>query len=182
MFLRGFLFAHNLSLLGITTFCYDDFVDSFSHYSSRKHKPKAAEASAPAAPKNLTNLESNGEALKVYSLQNLLKNKRTSKLIPAINLCDVAKKLYEKEVAKPGKSLDGIIDLWLEYVPKELQDGCRLAGFQRGTLNVAVNSATLRAELEGLLRSGLLRTLQSASHGTIFRIKTSVQSTIQEIS
>jgi len=102
--------------------------------------------------------------------------------VPTRNLCEVAAKLFEKEVAKPGKALDGVIDLWLEHVPKELQDSTRLVGFSRGTLSVAVTSSAMRAELDGLLRAGLLRTLQTASHGTIFRIKTSVQSSIPNIS
>jgi hypothetical protein len=158
-------------------------VDNSPYYFSPKKKPKAkAENSAPPAPTNVTNLETRGDALKVYSLQNLLRNKRTSKLVPTRNLCEVAKKLFEKEVAKPGKSLDGVIDLWIKNVPPELQDGCRLVGLARGTLTVAVRSSALRAELDGLLRSGLLRTLQSGSNGTIFRIKTSVQSSIPEIS
>lgn len=158
-------------------------MDNNPYFFSPKKKPKAkADASAPAAPVNVRNLETTGEALKVYSLQNLLRNKRSSKLVAPTNLCDVAKKLFDKEVAKPGKALDGVIDLWLNHVPKELQNSTRLVGLARGTLSVSVTSAVVRAELEGLLRSGLLRTLQTASNGTIFRIKTSVQSSVQEIS
>lgn len=158
-------------------------MDNNPYFFSPKKKPKGkAENSAPAAPTNVGNLEAKGDALKVYSLQNLLRNKRSSKLVPTRNLCEVATKLFEKEVAKPGKALDGVIDLWLKHVPEELQNSTRLVGLNRGTLTVAVNSSVMRAELDGLLRAGLLRTLQAASNGTIFRIKTSVQSSIPDIS
>jgi hypothetical protein len=55
-------------------------------------------------------------------------------------------------------------------------DGDRLkVSFLKGTLTVAVDSTTLRAELDAQLRGGLLKTLQAASRGRLFRIKTCVQ-------
>ncbi len=123
---------------------------------------------------SIANLDTVGDRLKMFSLQNLLTNKRTRETRPAARLGDVLLPWYEKTVARPAEKLDGISDLWQSLVPAVILHRSRLVGFHRGTLQVALDSATVRAELDAKLRSGLLRELQTASRGTLFRIKTCV--------
>jgi len=126
-------------------------------------------------PSSIVNLETAGDQLKVFSLQNLLTNKKSKETRAAARLGDVLIPWFEKTVSKPAEKLDGISELWQSHVPAALLGHCRLIAFQRGTLTVALDSATVRAEVDAKLRSGLLRTLQSASRGNLFRVKTCVQ-------
>ena len=130
---------------------------------------------ARKTPPPIVNLEMKGERLKVFSLHTLLTNKRNPETRATARLGDVLLPWYEKSVAKPAAKLEGIVELWQEHVPAAIVKRCRLVGFNRGTLTVALDSTTLRAELDASLRGGLLRTLQEASRGTLFRIKTCVQ-------
>jgi len=120
------------------------------------------------------NLETVGDKLKVYSLQDLLHNKRAFRTRAPEKLAAVLEPWYEKAIAKPASKLGGISDLWLELVPAAILEHSRLAGFHRGTLQVTLSSAPVRAELEALLRRGLLAQLQAASRGAVFRVKTAV--------
>jgi len=134
---------------------------------------------APADPaiasEHSDNLEVRGDRLKVYSLQTLLTNKRNKETRDTARLGEVLLPWFEKMVEKPAEKLDGVMELWLSLVPANLKERARLVGFAKGTLTVALDSATMRAELDAKLRQGLLRQLQTASKGTIFRVKTSVQ-------
>jgi hypothetical protein len=116
-----------------------------------------------------------GDRLKVFSLQTLLTNKRNRETRDAARLGDVLLPWYEKTVAKPAEKLSGISELWEAHVPANLLSRTRLAGFHRGTLTVAVDSATVRAEIDAQLRGGLLRTLQTESRGAVYRVKTQIE-------
>jgi hypothetical protein len=116
-----------------------------------------------------------GDRLKIYSLQNLLTNKRSPETRDVARLGDVLLPWFERSVSRPGDKLDGVSDLWQKLVPRGLVDRSRLLGLHRGTLSVALDSAPVRAELDGLLRGGLLRELQVHSRGAVYRVKTSVQ-------
>ena len=133
----------------------------------------------PSHPKkssnDITNLEMRGDRLKVFSLQNLLTNKKSPETRATAKLGDVLIPWFEKTIAKPAKQLGPITELWQTLVPAPLQSRSRLLGLSRGILSVALDSATSRAELEAKLRSGLLRQLQAESRGTVFKIKTCVQ-------
>jgi hypothetical protein len=129
---------------------------------SKKHQPSFA------------NLEMDGDHLKVYSLHTLLTNKKRADTRDAARLGDVLLPWFEKTVAKPAEKLLGISELWQSLVPPKILACSRLLGFHRGTLSVALDSATVRAELDAALRAGLLRTLQTESRGALYRVKTSV--------
>ena len=131
-------------------------------------KPKAPTTSAD-------NLEMAGDRLKVYSLQTLLTNKRSPETRATARLGDVLLPWYEQVVAKPAEKLGPLIQLWQSLAPSNLVSRSRILGFSRGTLTVALDSSTVRAEMEACLRGGLLRHLQSSSRGTIFKVKTCVQ-------
>ena len=137
----------------------------------------ASSHAPPATPRDaFINLEMKGERLKVISLHTLLTNKRRPDTRDAARLGDVLLPWYEKSVAKPAAKLEGVAELWLQHVPAPIARRCRLVGFHRGTLAVALDSATVRAELDAQLRGGLLRTLQQESRGSIYRVKTSINS------
>lgn len=140
-------------------------------------KSAAPRSSAPTPPasENIVNLEMRGDRLKVFSLQTLLTNKRSKETRDTAKLGEVLLPWFEKMVEKPAEKLDGVMELWLSLAPANLLERARLLTFQRGTLTIAVDSSTLRAELDARLREGLLRQLQTASKGAIFRVKTSVQ-------
>jgi Dna[CI] antecedent, DciA len=126
----------------------------------------------------ISNLEMKGERLKVFSLQTLLTNKQRRETRDAARLGDVLIPWYESTVSKPAAKLEGIAELWQEHVPTTIAQRSRLVGFHRGTLTVSLDSTTVRAELDTQLRSGLLRTLQSASRGALYRVKCCVQAPI----
>jgi hypothetical protein len=123
----------------------------------------------------VANLEPVGERRKIISLHTLLTNKKRRETRDAARLGDVLIPWFEKTVAKPAAKLEGVADLWQEHLPLNILQRCRLVGFQRGMLTVALDSATVRAELESRLRSGLLRVLQTESKGALFRVKTFVE-------
>jgi hypothetical protein len=137
-------------------------------------RSKAA-ADPPISSDRSDNLEIRGDRLKVYSLQTLLTNKRNKETRDTARLGEVLLPWFEKVVEKPAEKLDGVLELWLSLVPTNLKERARLIGFAKGTLSVALDSATMRAELDVKLRQGLLRQLQTASKGAIFRVKTAVQ-------
>ena len=130
-------------------------------------------AAAPNA--SVANVEPIGDAREIYSLQRLLTNKKNPRTRDAAKLGDVLLPWFEKVIAKPGKKMEGIAELWDELVPAELCKHSRIQGFTRGTLNVSMASAPARAQLESLLRGGLLRQLQTGSRGAIYKVKTCVQ-------
>jgi hypothetical protein len=138
-------------------------------------KKRSSSGAAGRAQPPLTNLEMDGDRVKVYSLHMLLTNKRRRDTRPVAKLGDVLLPWYEQAIAKPAAKLEGIAELWQEHVPAGIVKRSRLVGFYRGTLTVALDSSTVRAELDVRLRGGLLRTMQVASKGNLYRIKTCVQ-------
>jgi hypothetical protein len=145
--------------------------------AARKGSSSAPGASAaPIGKESLNNLEMKGDRLKVFSLQTLLTNKKSRETREVARLGDVLLPWYEKTVTKPAEKLSGIAELWQEHVPAAIVERSRLIGFLKGTLTVALDSATVRAELEGQLRGGLLRKLQVESRGAVYRVKTQIES------
>jgi len=139
--------------------------------------PKADAASrrvSSKTPPPIVNLEMIGDKVKVYSLQNLLRAKRSFKRVDPPLLGDILQPWFDSQIAKPGNQLQGITDLWLAQLPPGLADRTRLAGLSRGTLLVQVASSPVRSEIDSLLRQGLLQRLQTLSKGTVYRIKTIV--------
>ena len=116
-----------------------------------------------------------GDRLKVYSLKTLLTNKRSPETRSTARLGDVLLPWFEKVISKPAEKLDGVSELWQTLVPANLRNRSRLLGLARGVLTVALDSATIRSELDARLRAGLLRQLQTESKGAIFKVKTCVQ-------
>jgi len=141
--------------------------------SSSKQKSKAKSARPSLA---IANVEPVASPTQIYSLQQLLTNKANPRTRDAAKLGDVLMPWYEKSVAKPAEKLEGVTELWQSFVPEKLLKRTRLLGLLKGTLTIAVDSAPLRADLDTLLRSGLLVQLQTASRGTVYRVKTCVQS------
>jgi len=127
-----------------------------------------------SSPPPIVNLETVGDKLKVYSLRNLLQNKRQFRTAPPSKLADVLQPWFEKNIQKPGDKLSAITEIWVAHVPSKILDRSRLIAFQRGTLTVSLDSAPVRAELEVLLRQGLLQQLQTLTKGAVFRVKTAV--------
>ncbi len=138
--------------------------------SRSTRKPSTSQPPAPA----ITNLETIGDQLKIYSLRNLLQNKRDFRTTPPARLGNVLQPWFEKHVQKPAHQLGPITEIWVASLPAKILDRSRLVAFHRGTLTVSLDSAPVRAELDALLRQGLLQRLQTLSRGAIYRVKTAV--------
>lgn len=147
--------------------------------AGRKQSPHSAGGRGKGKPGGVSvviaNVEPVAGAREVYSLQRLLTNKANPRTRDAAKLGDVLLPWFEKVVAKPAEKLDGVTELWQALVPERMLKRSRLLGLNKGTLSVAVDSAPMRAELDGQLRGGMLRQLQTASRGTVYRVKTCVQ-------
>jgi len=139
----------------------------------RKRSP--SKAGGPAAKPELVPVEVKGQSHQLYVLQKLLTTKRgQARPAKLSGLGDILVPWYQKTIAKPGAKLGGITEIWEQMVPKHIADHARLIAFQRGTLSVALENATVRNELEYILRQGLLRQMQTLTKGAVFRIKTSI--------
>jgi len=81
-------------------------------------------------------------------------------------------KQFERQVARPHKQLEKVIELWEQLVPAELAEHTRLEGLQRGVLKVSVDSSSRLYALDGLLRGGLQKQLTvSYTGGTLRRVQ-----------
>jgi hypothetical protein len=136
----------------------------------RKRPSKSIPAGSELVP-----VQVKGQSHQLYLLQKLLNNKRATRHPAKLTgLGDILNPWFDKTVQRPGEKLDGVADLWLQIVPKKIADHSRILSFNRGTLTVALEHATVKNELEMLLRKGLLRQLQISSKGAVFRVKTSI--------
>lgn len=76
---------------------------------------------------------------------------------------------FKREVEKPYKQLVSIVEVWERLVPAALLPHMRLDGFSRGVLHVSVDSASIRYELDRLLRMGLQTQLIEQHKGPALR-------------
>jgi hypothetical protein len=146
-----------------------------SSTSRRAHVRKPAPHAANLVP---VFGEKGQDRQQLVSLRALLTNKKNPTTRDAARLGDILLPWFEKTILKTAAHLEEVSELWQRHVPMNILQRCRLMGFQRGVLNVSLDSATVRAELDAKLRAGLLRTLQTESNGALFRVKTCVQGQI----
>ena len=92
----------------------------------------------------------------------------------AVRLGDFLPQWIEKNILRPGSILNTITDLWLQLVPPHLLIQTSFAGLAHRVLTVYTSSATAKMELDAMLRQGLFRQVQTASRGTIARVRTTV--------
>jgi hypothetical protein len=137
--------------------------------------PRKKKSSQTVVPADVVNLEMEGDRLKVFSLETLLTNKRNPETRSAARLGEVLLPWFEKVISRPAEKLEGVSELWQALVPANLHERSRLLGLAKGVLTVALDSATVRSELDARLRAGLLRQLQTGSKGAVFKVKTCVQ-------
>ncbi len=99
---------------------------------------------------------------------------------PRDNSLAFVAKVFEREVARPFKQLEGIAAAWETLVPAELQPGCKLEALQRGVLTVATDSSATLYQLDVFVRDGLAVKLAQACKGkAIRRIRLRVDTTLQ---
>ena len=92
----------------------------------------------------------------------------------AVRLGDFLPQWIEKNILRPGSILNTITDLWLQLVPPHLLIQTSFSGLAHRVLTVYTSSATAKMELDAMLRQGLFRQVQTASRGTIARVRTTV--------
>lgn len=73
---------------------------------------------------------------------------------PDLSLAFVATQ-FKRQIEQPQRHLRQMAAVWQRLVPPELARHTRLAGLQRGTLKVVVDSSPRLFELDRLLRAGL---------------------------
>ncbi len=59
------------------------------------------------------------------------------------------------QVTRDHKRVGGVVEAWEQCVPESLRSACRVDGYSRGVLTVAVESAPARFELDRALRGGV---------------------------
>jgi hypothetical protein len=72
------------------------------------------------------------------------------------------------------RKLGQMIDLWQLHVPADMAAQTRLCAFARGTLHVEVPNASVRYELDRLLREGLEQQLRLSFRGSLRGVKVKV--------
>lgn len=68
------------------------------------------------------------------------------------------------------------VEVWEERLPARLHARTRVISVSRGIAHVAVEGASVRYEVDRLLRSGLLGSLKSSFNGTLYKVRLSVAS------
>ncbi len=76
--------------------------------------------------------------------------------------------------------LGQMIDLWFQLVPTEVRNHTAIFALQRGVLMVDVDSASVRYELDRLLRGGLNEALRKHFRGTLRQVKLRLASNSNE--
>ncbi|MHC4991964.1 MAG: DciA family protein [Planctomycetota bacterium] len=69
------------------------------------------------------------------------------------------------------RQLGDLAGLWEQVVPPHVAVHSRLVGIRSGVLHVQVDSASVRYELDRLLRAGAFRELQKRHRGTLVRVQ-----------
>ena len=76
---------------------------------------------------------------------------------------------FKREVEKPYKQLEQLVEIWTRLVPPELCRYTKLEALNRGVLKVAVDSSARHYELDRLLRQGLQEQIIKMHKGPAFR-------------
>ena len=109
----------------------------------------------------------------VSALQKQLRRKQADDRAPrAASLGDVLQPWFQANVARPGKQLEHVAEIWMELLPPRLLLHTKLLSLTRCVLCVAVPNSTMRSELDMLLRQGLQRQIEERTRGAVFRVKT----------
>ncbi len=75
------------------------------------------------------------------------------------------------EAERTERRLGDLITCWNEVVPDSLGRQTQVTSLQRGTLHVTVSSASVRYELDRMLREGMLDRIRSRYRGSLQRVK-----------
>jgi len=79
-----------------------------------------------------------------------------------------------KQAASVHRRLGELIELWEEFVPREIALHTTLTALKGGVLHVTVDSSSVAYELDRLLREGLVITLRKRYRSTLTRVKVSL--------
>lgn len=83
-------------------------------------------------------------------------------------------RLMQQAAARREKQTRGAVDAWEAVVPSEIARQSRLDGVRAGVWQVTVASASVRFELDRMLRAGLLDDLRAAYRGPLQRVRLTV--------
>jgi hypothetical protein len=93
---------------------------------------------------------------------------------PPAKLGDILPQWYEKNVAKSANVLASASETLQAALPGKLLKAITIGPLQRGHLTLFCSSSAAKMELDMALRNTLLRQLQTATNGLIFKVKTMV--------
>ena len=142
--------------------CYDlAMAESNARPTSSAPKPPAA--SAEASTKS-------AEAVGAYiaGLQS-----RRARWQPDVSITALIEKTRD-QAQKKRRALGEMIELWEALVPDKVASHTVLTTYKGGVLYVTAESASVRYELDRLLREGLLAALRQQFHRTLARVKITV--------
>ncbi len=78
---------------------------------------------------------------------------------------------FRKTLKKTSKQLMQINDAWNDLVPQQLANNAMPTSLRGGVLEVSVTDSSTSYQLNQLIRSGLLLTLQQQCSGTLKQIR-----------
>lgn len=89
-------------------------------------------------------------------LQSLLRLQkwRGGRFIPGVTSLESEWKRIGAQVARDHKRVGRVVEAWEVCIPEEIRRDCRVDGYSRGVLTVAVASAPARYAVDRLLRTG----------------------------
>jgi predicted nucleic acid-binding Zn ribbon protein len=88
---------------------------------------------------------------------------------------DSSMNLFCRSLKKTNKQLVQIQEAWTELVPQRLHNVAVPFSFRGGILEVAVDGSPTAFQMNRLIRSGLLRQLQTRCCGTLRQIRVRIE-------
>lgn len=82
----------------------------------------------------------------------------------------------DRQAKRTESRLGDLIDAWNQLVPEHLASRSAIVGLRGGVGQVVADSASVRYELDQLLRTGLLNELRTCSNCTLTRLRIQVGS------
>ncbi len=72
---------------------------------------------------------------------------------------------------RQSRRFDGLVDAWEDLLPRELARHTEIVAFRSGVLDVIAHGSPVAYQVNRLLRSGLLASMQRSCKGTLRKIR-----------
>ncbi len=126
---------------------------------------------AHAESNTLEQLRNSEERLRLHRLQRKIALAPQVDPHPPEKLGDFLPKWFDKNISKSGDVLALTNEALKAQLPAKLYRTIALGPLQRGHLTLYCSSSTAKMEIDAVLRQTLLRNIQIATKGLIFKVK-----------